>query len=87
MRIDNLCWSTQKRVCISIDDQLYQAYVKFKHQGVDHWAREYFRSQIGRGAIQNSNDAKMAIYSDLMKPSAFKCFSGSIPDQVDLEDI
>lgn len=87
MKIDALCWKTQRRVCISIDDDLFAAFKKFQHWDRDHLARDFFRTRISRGEITNSSDARIAIYRSMMKPSAFQCFSSSVPEQVDLEDV
>jgi hypothetical protein len=86
MRIDCLHWQSQRRVCISIDDDLFDAFKKFHHRGSDHYARDFFRTRISRGEIKNSEDARMAIYSLMMKPSAYKCFAGALVEQVDIED-
>lgn len=86
MRIDSTVGYAGKRLCISIDDDLLSAFTKF-YKKRDDIVRELFRTKIYRGEIKNSNDAKLFIYSHMMKPSAFKCFSGAAPDQVDIEDV
>ena len=86
MRIDSYSWRERKRVCISVDDDLIDAFAKFSKKSSDR-VREFLRNEIHNGDLKNSRDAKMYIFSQMMKPSAFKCFAGSIPDQVDLEDI
>lgn len=85
MRIDSACWRLSKRICISIDDDLFNAYAKFSRKRPDI-ARNIIRDKISRGEIKNSLDAKLFIYSSMMKPSAFACFTVPLPDQVDLED-
>lgn len=86
MKIDGLCWKSQRRVCISIDDDLYNAFKKFAHHDRDHYARDFFRTGISRGNIKNSHDARMAIYNVMMKPTAYKCFAGALVEQMDIED-
>jgi len=86
MRIDSICWFANKRVCISIDDDLLAAFTKF-YKKTDEIVIALFRKKIQKGEIKNSNDAKLFIYSQMMKPSAFKCFTGAVPDQVDIEDV
>ncbi|WP_062058713.1 hypothetical protein [Cellvibrio sp. OA-2007] len=86
MRIDSKIGYYGKRVCISIDDDLLAAFGKFAKKP-DERLREFFRKKIYQGEIKNSNDAKLFIYSQMMKPSAFKCFAGAVPDQVDIEDV
>jgi hypothetical protein len=85
MRIDSRVGYFGKRVCISIDDDLLAAFTKF-YKKRDDIVRELFRNKIYQGEIKNSNEAKLFIYSHMMKPSAFKCFTGAVPDQVDIED-
>ncbi len=86
MRIDSVSWRVNKRVCISIDDDLLAAFSKF-YKKRDDIVRDLFRKKIYDGEIKNSNDAKLSIYSQMMKPSAYKCFAGAVPDQVDIEDV
>lgn len=86
MRIDAVCGYQGKRICISIDDDLLQAYSKFSKRCLD-LLLPIFKRKISRGEIKNSNEARLFIYSEMMKPSAFKCFAGAVPDQVDIEDI
>ncbi len=86
MRIDSVSWRVNKRVCISIDDDLLAAFSKF-YKKRDDIVRDLFRKKIYDGEIKNSNDAKLFIYSQMMKPSAYKCFAGAVPDQVDIEDV
>jgi hypothetical protein len=87
MKIDSVSWQQNKRVCISIDDDLFNAYLKFCKKREDI-VLNFFRKKIKNSEIKNSNDAKLFIYSQLMKPSAFKCFAGAaVPDQVDIEDL
>ena len=86
MRIDSTSWLTGKRICISLDDDLLAAFTKF-YKKTDDIVLALFRKKIQQGGIKNSNDAKLFIYEQMMKPSAFKCFAVVLPDQVDLEDI
>lgn len=86
MRIDSIDWRSSKRICISIDDDLFLAFSKFSKKSPD-FTRDIFRKKIYNGEIKNSSDAKLFIYSQLMKPSAYRCFSGAVPEQVDLEDL
>ena len=85
MRIDSTSWRTGKRVCISIDDDLLAAFIKF-YKKVPEIVYALFRKKIQQGEIKNSSDAKLFIYSQMMKPSAFSCFSGAVPEQADIED-
>lgn len=85
MRIDSTSWRTGKRICISIDDDLFAAFIRF-YKKRDDIVTSLFRKKIQQGEIKNSSDAKLFIYSQMMKPSAFSCFAGSVPDQVDIED-
>jgi len=86
MRIDAHCWRAHKRICISIDDDLFNAFVKFSKKPTDKILAA-FRRKIIDSEFKNSNDAKVFIFSQMMKPSAFACFTSSLPDQVDLEDV
>ena len=86
MRIDNFCWSENKRICVSADDDLFNAYCKFISKRDDVVIKQ-LREQIKWGQIKNSSDLKKYFYSELMKPSAFECYKKlSLPDQVDIED-
>jgi metal-responsive CopG/Arc/MetJ family transcriptional regulator len=86
MRIDSYSWRERKRICISLDDDLFEAFSKFSKKTSDR-VREILRNEIHNGDLKNSLDVRMYIFSQMMKPSAFKCFAAALPDQVDLEDI
>lgn len=86
LKIDALSWRTGKRICISIDDDLLAAFTKF-YKKVPSIVLTLFRKKIQQGEIKNSSEAKLFIYSQMMKPSAFSCFAGAVPDQVDIEDV
>lgn len=86
MRIDSVCGYKGKRVCISIDQELFNAFSKFIKKREDILIN-IFKEKIKNGEIKNSLDAKLFIYSHLMKPSAMKCFTAALPNQVDIEDI
>lgn len=86
MRIDSNSWRLNKRVCISIDDDLFDAFCKFQKK-VPEYSLKMIRRKITSGEIKNSYDAKIFIYSVMMKPSAFSCFTLPLPDQVHLEDL
>lgn len=85
MRIDSTSWRTGKRICISLDDDLLAAFTRF-YKKTDEIVLALFRKKIQQGEIKNSLDAKLFIYSQMMKPSAFSCFNGAIPAQMDVED-
>jgi len=86
VKIDSTSWRTGKRICISIDDDLLTAFTKF-YKKTDSIVLALFRKKIQQGEIKNSGDAKLFIFSQMMKPSAFSCFAGAVPDQVDIEDV
>lgn len=86
MRIDNICWSLNKRICVSVDDDLFNTYCKFIRKREDIVIKD-LREKIKWGQIKNSAELKKYFYSELMKPSAFQCYKDLIlPDQVDIED-
>lgn len=85
MRIDSTSWRTGKRICISIEDDLLSAFTRF-YKKTDEIVLALFRKKIQQGEIKNSSDAKLFIYSQMMKPSAFSCFSAGLPTQADIED-
>ena len=88
MRIDSKAGYYGKRICISIEDDLLDAYIKFSGKfKVTFTAKQFFQKKIYDQEIKNSRDAKLFIYSQMMKPSAFKCFAGQLSDQVDIEDV
>lgn len=87
MRIDSFCWSENKRICVSIDDELFETFCKYIRK-VDRIVIKQIREDMKWGKIKNSADLKKYIYSELMKPSAFQCYEKlTLPDQVDLEDL
>lgn len=86
MRIDSNSWRLHKRVCVSVDEDLFMAFCKFKKSLPENIIR-LIRRKISSGEFKNSHDVKIYIYSEMMKPSAFACFTLPLPDQVDLEDI
>ena len=86
MKIDAMSWRQNKRICISIDDDLFAAYCRFSKKR-EEIIQNFFKRKIKDNEIKNSADAKLFIFSQLMKPSAFKCFAGAAPDQVDIEDV
>lgn len=86
MRIDSMVWAFKKRICISIDDDLFLAYCRFCKKDPDI-TKNFLARKLKYGEFKNSQDVKLFIYSQMMKPSAFKCFSGCVPEQVDLEDV
>lgn len=86
MKLDSICWQLNKRICVSIDDDLFEAYCKFSKKR-DDIVQSFLKKKIKLGEIKNSAEAKLFIFSQMMKPSAYKCFVGALPDQVDVEDM
>lgn len=89
MRIDAKVIKTDNRICISIEDFLYDAFADYMRLNKTEFptsAKYLFTKKIMEGEIENSNDAKLFIFSCMMKPSAYQCFSKSFSNQMDIED-